>query len=83
MTVSYRDLTMTVQLTKDAAERSMTTVPRVLLGVATALPRAVYGLALRAAGRPPSVKTEEFKILDGVSGTLQPGRLTLLLGHPG
>lgn len=83
VTITYRDVSMSVQLTKASAERTMTTVPAVLLGAATAIPRALYEVALRASGHPPAVKTEEFKVLDSISGTLRPGQLTLILGHPG
>ena len=57
---------MSVELTKDAAERSMTTVPRVLFNAATALPRSLINIALQIAGRPQPVATEEFKILDDI-----------------
>ena len=83
VSIAYHNLSMSVKLPKNVAEQSMTTVPRVLLGAAAAIPRALYGAALRVAGKSPLVETEEFKILDDISGVLRPGQLTLLLGHPG
>jgi hypothetical protein len=66
--VSYRNLSSTVMLSRKAAGRTMTTVPRVILNGVTAIPRALYGLGLRIAGRPQADEREEFKILDNVSG---------------
>lgn len=48
---------------------------------------ASQGLAARLRGALNPVwaqqRTRKFNILDGVSGVLKPGRLTLLLGTPG
>jgi ABC-type multidrug transport system ATPase subunit len=77
--VRYTDLSLTVRVTAASASRSMPTVFETLSGAATALPRAL-GRALSQAPPPPM---REVKVLDGASGVIRPGTMTLLLGHPG
>lgn len=77
--VRYTDLSLTVRVTAASASRSMPTVFETLSGAATALPRALVG-ALSQAPPPPM---REVKVLDGASGVIRPGTMTLLLGHPG
>jgi ABC-type multidrug transport system ATPase subunit len=77
--VRYTDLSLTVRVTAASASRTMPTVFETLSGAATALPRALVG-ALSQAPPPPM---REVKVLDGASGVIRPGTMTLLLGHPG
>ena len=77
--VRYTDLSLTVQVTSAAASRSMPTVFETLAGAATALPRALF----RTLSQAPPPPMREVRVLDGASGVIRPGTMTLLLGHPG
>ncbi len=68
ITLTYRHLSSSVMLTRNASARTMTTVPRVLFNAFAAMPKAAYGLALRLSGNSPADTREEFKILDDISG---------------
>lgn len=80
--VRYSNLSYTLQLPKSAVNYEIETVPGATLATALALPRAVAGLVKRVAGAADT-STQPFKVLDGVSGVLRPGTVTLLLSPPG
>ena len=77
--VRYTDLSLTMRVSAASASRTMPTVFETLAGAATALPRALAA-ALTQAPPPPM---REVRVLDGASGVIRPGTMTLLLGHPG
>jgi energy-coupling factor transporter ATP-binding protein EcfA2 len=77
--IRFVDLSLQVQVTEAASARTMTTVFKTILDVATAVPRKVIGLATGKS----TTTTHSVKLLDNVSGVIRPGTMTLLLGAPG
>ena len=72
--IRYDDLRLSAYLSASAHARSFVTVAESFWGAATALPRALFT-------RPPPPK--ELHILNGCSGVIRSGTMTLLLGCPG
>ena len=77
--VRYNDLSLTVRVSAASASRTMPTVLETLAGAAAALPTALA----RAVTSAPPPPMREVRVLDGASGVIRPGTMTLLLGHPG
>lgn len=79
--VCYKNLSYTLRLTEKQADRTMNTVPAVLM---SAFAAPVKGLAsLVGLGPKREDITTEFKVLDKISGVIRPGSMTLLLAPPG
>ena len=78
--VRYTDLSLTVRVSAASASRTMPTVFETLAGAALALPAAA---ARALSSAPPAPPMREVKVLDGASGVIRAGTMTLLLGHPG
>ena len=77
--VRYENLEYAIQKAATSASATIPTVGSTALNVATGPFKALARLAMRSAPAPKSV----FKVLDGVSGVLRPGTMTLMLAPPG
>ena len=74
ITIRYTDLNAVIKQTEAQIDRTMKTVPQFVLDNLKAIPNALLGT------KPP---TTDLKVLDNVSGCIQPGTLTLVLAPPG
>ena len=75
----YDNVTLCITLPPGKPSQ-LPTVPEQLLSIALAPPAA---LLRRIQGSTPANTGSKVLLLDSISGSIQPGRMTLLLGAPG
>ena len=74
ITIRYSNLNAVIKQTEAQIDRTMKTVPQFVLEKIQAIPNVFLGRQL---------PTTDLKVLDNVSGCIQPGTLTLVLAPPG
>jgi ABC-type glutathione transport system ATPase component len=77
----YTDLRLSIKVPAAVAGAQPTTIRQVVRDAVLAIPRAVIS-RFHPGGRNDN-RSVDFKVLDGVSGTIRPGCMTLIIGHPG
>ena len=78
--LEYENLSLTIQVPVTEATHPKT-VRDAIRDTLLAVPNRVLD-RFKAAGDRTS-RTKPLSLIDGISGRIKPGRMTLLLGHPG